>query len=160
MIGFLLACRSDKPQDEPEPSITITPNAGVFLINEGSFTHGNSTAGYYTVTAQAAVSNNYNFIYVAGRLTIYPTTGTDKQYLHAFMPNKDILTVRVFSVTPALGDIVLYDIGGRPVIKRNLFMPVGFVNADLFISELPTGIYIVTVRGSGVDLKKTIAIMK
>jgi len=120
----------------------------------------NSTAGNYALTPQGAVSNNYNFIYVDGRLIIYPTTGTDKQYLHAFMLNKDILTVRVFSVTPALGDIVLYDISGRPVIKRNLFMPAGFVNADLFISELPTGIYIVTVRGNGVDLKKTIAITK
>jgi hypothetical protein len=120
----------------------------------------NSTAGYYALTPEGAVSNNYNFIYVPGRLTIYPNSGTDQQYLHAFMPGKDILTVRVYSVTPALGDIVLWDLSGRPVLKKNLYMPPGFISADLFISTLPTGIYTVTVKGNGVDLKKTIAIMK
>lgn len=57
LMGLLFACRSDKPQDEPEPSITITPNAGVFLINEGSFTHGNSTVGYYNSTTGTAIED-------------------------------------------------------------------------------------------------------
>jgi hypothetical protein len=93
-------------------------------------------------------------------LTIFPVTGTDKQSLHAFMSNNDILSVRVFSITPALGDVVIYDRNGRPLLKRNIYMPPGFINVDLFISTLPSGIYIVTVRGDGVDLKKRIAIMK
>ena len=158
-----------KVQGEPNPLFTITYTG--FVLGEtvanlatppqiSTTATTNSTAGYYTLSPQGAASNNYNFIYVDGRLTIYPVSGTDKQYLHAFTPNKDILTVRVFSVTPAIGDIILYDVNGRPLIKRNLFMPPGFINADLFISALPTGIYIVTVRGDGVDLKKTIVIRK
>lgn len=158
-----------KVQGEPNPPFTITYTGFVLGETASNLTTApqvsttattNSTAGYYTLTPQGGVSNNYNFIYLDGRLTIYPTTGTDKQYLHAFTPNKDILRVRVFSITPAIGDIVLYDLRGRPLIKRNLFMPAGFINADLFISQLPTGIYIVMVRGEGVDLKKTIAILK
>jgi hypothetical protein len=158
-----------KVQGQPNPPFTITYTG--FVLGEtvanlttppqvNTIATTNSTAGYYTLTPEGAVSNNYNFIYVAGRLTIYPTSGTDQQYLHAFMPGKDILTVRVYSVTPAIGDIVIWDMSGRPVLKKNLYMPPGFISADLFISTLPTGIYTVTVRGDGVDLKKTIAIMK
>ena len=158
-----------KVQGQPNPPFTITYTG--FVLGEtaanlttppqvNTLATTNSTAGYYALTPEGAVSNNYNFIYVPGRLTIYPNSGTDQQYLHAFMPNKDILTVRVYSVTPALGDIVLWDMSGRPVLKKNLYMPPGFISADLFISTLPTGIYTVTVRGNGVDLKKTIAIMK
>jgi len=158
-----------KVQGQPNPPFTITYTG--FVLGEtaanlttppqvNTLATTNSTAGYYALTPEGAVSNNYNFIYVPGRLTVYPTSGTGQQYLHAFMPNKDILTVRVYSVTPALGDIVLWDISGRPVLKKNLFMPPGFINADLFISTLPTGIYTVTVKGDGVDLKKTIAIIK
>jgi DNA-binding beta-propeller fold protein YncE len=44
---FLFSCRSDKPQDELQPSITINPNGGVIIINEGLFQVGNATAGYY-----------------------------------------------------------------------------------------------------------------
>jgi len=158
-----------KVQGQPNPQFTITYTG--FVLGEtaanlttppqvNTLATTNSTAGYYALTPEGAVSNNYNFIYVPGRLTIYPNSGTDQQYLHAFMPSKDILTVRVYSVTPALGDIVLWDMSGRPVLKKNLYMPPGFISADLFISTLPTGIYTVTVKGNGVDLKKTIAIMK
>ncbi len=76
------------------------------------------------------------------------------------MNSSSSLTVRVFSVEPALGDIVLWDISGRPMARKNLFMPAGFSNADLSVALLPSGIYIVTVRGDGVNLKKTIAIIK
>jgi YVTN family beta-propeller protein len=47
LLGSLFACRSDKPEDEPEPSITITPNSGVIIVNEGNYTQGNATVGYY-----------------------------------------------------------------------------------------------------------------
>jgi len=119
-----------------------------------------SAPGYYTLTPGSGVSQNYTFIYVTGRLTIYPPGGNMEQYINAFMNSSSSLTVRVFSVEPALGDIVLWDISGRPMARKNLFMPAGFSNADLSVALLPSGIYIVTVRGDGVNLKKTIAIIK
>jgi hypothetical protein len=160
---------TSKVQGEPNPPFIITYTGFVAGETPSNLTtapqvsttaNTNSSAGYYALTPLGGVSNAYNFVYVDGRLTIYPTTGTDRQYLHAFTPNKDILTVRVFSMSPALGDIVLYDINGRPLIKRNLFVPAGFINANLSISNLRTGIYIITVRGEGVDLTKKIAIVK
>ncbi|MBK8951073.1 MAG: hypothetical protein IPM85_00695 [Chitinophagaceae bacterium] len=157
-----------KVQGEPNPAFTITYTGFVLgetednLITQpqvSTIATTNTTAGYYTLTPQGAVSNNYSFTYTNGRLTIYPASGTDKQYLHAFVPSRGVLTVRVFSVLPTIGDIVLYDMSGKPLAKRNLFMPPGFINADLFIPTVPSGIYIVTVKGEGVDLRKTIPII-
>jgi hypothetical protein len=120
----------------------------------------NSPAGYYTLTPEGAVTNNYNITYTAGRLTIYPPGGTDQNHIHAFMSNNTTLTVRIYSTFPALGDIMLYDLSGKPLLKKNVFMPQGFINANINVSMIPSGIYVVTARGSGIDLKKTIPIIR
>ncbi len=50
LISFIFSCRSDRPNDELKPSITITPKGGVFVVCEGLFNAGTSTAGYYNIT--------------------------------------------------------------------------------------------------------------
>lgn len=57
VISFIFSCRSDKPEDELQPSITITPNGGVFIVNEGLFNSGNSTAGYYNITDNTYIND-------------------------------------------------------------------------------------------------------
>jgi len=120
----------------------------------------NSAAGNYAIIPEGGVSQNYNFIYVAGRLTIYPPGGNGQQYMNAFMSNSTTLNVRVFSVEPVLGDIRLYDLAGRPLLKKNFFMPSGFATTTIQVPTLPSGLYVVTITGNGVDLKKTIPIIK
>ena len=120
----------------------------------------NSPAGYYALTPGGAVSSNYNITYTAGRLTILPPSGTSQNHIHAFMPNSNTLTVRVYSTYPALADVMLYDLNGRPLAKKNVFLPQGFIDANLDVSMVPPGIYVVTVRGSGVNLKKTVPIIR
>ena len=44
--------------------------------------------------------------------------------------------------------------------KKNIYLPVGFIDAEVHIGTFPSGIYVVTVKGNGVNLKKTIAILK
>lgn len=119
-----------------------------------------SAPGYYTLTPGGAVSQNYNFIYVAGRLTIYPPGGNTGQYINAFMSGSATLTVRVFTTEPALGDIVLWDMSGKPLARKNLYMAPGFSNGDLSVALLPSGMYVVTVKGQGVELRKSIVIIK
>lgn len=119
-----------------------------------------SAAGYYPLTLVGATSNNYNIVYTHGRLTIFPPGGNGQSYLNAFMPNSNTLTVRVFSTEPKLGDVYLFDMNGKSLLKKNMFMPAGFINMDVPVGTIPSGIYVVAVRGNGVDLKKTIAIVK
>lgn len=119
-----------------------------------------SSAGYYSVTPEGGVSQNYNFTYIAGRLTILPANGTDDKSLQAFRNSNGNVFVRVYSTEPTIGDIVIFDLSGKPVARRNLFMPVGFIQAEVFTPKLASGIYVVKVKGSGVDLTKMIHIIK
>ena len=57
---FLFACRSDKPEEEVQPAITITPNSGVIVINEGVFPVENATAGYYSPSDSSYVYDLFN----------------------------------------------------------------------------------------------------
>ncbi len=57
LFVFLLACRSDKPKNEVEPSITITPNGGVIIQNEGLFQAGDATAGYYNIADNTYIND-------------------------------------------------------------------------------------------------------
>ncbi len=59
LLVFFFSCRSDKPLEEVEPSITITPNSGVFIINEGNFTRGNGSVGYYNKATGDVIEDLY-----------------------------------------------------------------------------------------------------
>lgn len=120
----------------------------------------NSSPGYYAITPGNGVSQNYNFTYTAGRLTVLPASDTTKQYLYAFVNGAGNLNVRTYSPKPTMGEIYLFDMNGRLLRKKNLFIPRGFINSEINISTIPNGVYIITVRGNGVDLKKTISIVR
>lgn len=119
-----------------------------------------SSAGYYTLTPANAAGNNYTITFTAGRLTVLPANGADRPHLNAYMPNSTTLTTRIFSNAPALTDVALWDLNGKPVIKRNTFLPKGFISVNLMVGGVPSGVYIVTVRGGGVDLKQMIRIVR
>lgn len=56
-ISLIFACKSDKPAHEVEPNITITPDDGVFIINEGNYTRGNASVSYYNVENKAVIED-------------------------------------------------------------------------------------------------------
>jgi hypothetical protein len=73
------------------------------------------------------------------------------------------LTVRVYSNEPLLGDVIVYDMAGRPIAQKNLFMPIGFISTDIYAQHFPSGTYVVVIKGirdSKVDLKKMIVFVK
>lgn len=158
-----------KIERQPNPPFTITYTGFVLgetsasLLTQPVVTTSAtdlSAPGYYTLTLGSATSNNYNITYTNGRLTILPITGTSEQFITAYLSSNTRLTVRVYSPSPRLGNIVLYNMAGQQVAKKNLFMPAGFINSDLFVTGISSGMYIVTVKGDGVDLKKQIFIIK
>ena len=119
----------------------------------------NSAPGYYLLQPAGAVAANYNISYVNGRLTIFPATGTGAANVQAFMSNSGTLTVRVFSPAPDLGDIFIYDINGRPIEKKNIFIAAGFITTTFAVNGLPAGIYVVQVIGTKTKLKTTLPIL-
>jgi hypothetical protein len=158
-----------KIEGQPNPVFTLTYTG--FVLGEtaanltttpvvNTIANTASTAGQYTLTPQDAVSSNYTFTYITGRLTVLPLSGTTAPYLNAFLINSTTLTVRIYSVEPKLGDIIIYDMGGRPLLKKNIFMPAGFISTDIQVGTIPSGIYVVAVRGDGVELERLISIIK
>ncbi len=155
--------------EQPNPPFTITYTGFVLGETNTNLTSQpvattaaiiNSSPGNYPITLSGATSNNYTITYTNGTLTVLPLTGTSQQFLTAYMSNNNTLVVRVYSTKPGLGDIILYDMSGQPIRKKNLFMPVGFIQTEIPISPISTGIYIVAVKGEGVDLIKTISILR
>lgn len=119
-----------------------------------------SAPGYYSLTPAGAVAANYNITYVPGRLTIYPATGTAQANLQAFSSSSNVLTVRIFSAEPELGDVYLVDMNGRVLRRKNVFLAQGFISTVFATYGLPSGIYTVQVIGTKTTLKLTTAIFK
>jgi hypothetical protein len=121
----------------------------------------NSAPGYYPITLSGATSSNYNIIYTNGNLTVWPLSGTGEKYINVYKNAAGNLTVKVYSNEPLLGDIVVYDMLGRPVAQKNFFMPAGFISTDISMARIPSGNYIVKIWVKGVDnLKKMIMFIK
>jgi hypothetical protein len=142
-------------------SFVLGENASVLTTQPAIATTAttNSAPGYYSLDPVGAVAANYNITTVSGRLTIYPASGTGQANLQAFAPNTNSLTVRIFSPEPELGDVIIYDLNGRPVARKNVFMPQGFISASFATGALPSGIYVVQVIGSKTNLKLTVPIL-
>lgn len=117
-----------------------------------------SIPGYYAITPANGVSANYNFNYVAGRLTIFPASDTTQQYLYAFINNNRNLTVRVYAAKPTIGDVLVYDLSGRLIARKNIFIPRGFISSEILLGTIPQGLYVVAVKGPGVNLSKMISL--
>lgn len=158
-----------KSQGQPNPQFTFT-YAGFVLGDTASdlttlptvvtLATQNSAAGFYTVTASGATSANYTITYTDGKLTVFPSGGNGTQSFSAYLSNSTTLTVNVFSKNAALGDIIIYDISGKKLLTRNLFIPAGFISTTIPVASLPEGIYTIVIKGKGVDLGKLIPIVK
>lgn len=119
-----------------------------------------SAPGYYTVIPQGASAANYNITYFAGRLTIYPATGTSQANLQAFMSGSHTLTVRIYSAEPDLADIAIYDLNGRLLQRKNVFLPQGFISAQFATNGAAPSLYVVHVKGSKTNLKLKTSLLK
>lgn len=154
-------------EQNPEFRITYTgfvsgENAGNLTTQPTATTTAtvSSPPGYYPINLSGGVSSNYNFVYTNGRLTVLPATGATESFIQAYLGSPNKITVKVFMPEPDLADVVLYSISGQPMLKKNVFLPQGFITFDLPISSSLNGTYIVYVYGRRVELKKTITIIR
>ena len=156
-------------EGEPNPPFTITTTGFVpgETVNDlltplvvKTAANLSSTPGAYPLELTGGTSNNYNVTYVNGRLLVLPATGTDVPFLNAFMSNSSTLTIRIFHPSPTLADIYLFDMNGKLVLKKNIFIPEGYISNNMQVGSLPAGIYALAVRGDGVDLRMKVIIAK
>lgn len=115
----------------------------------------NSPAGRYPITPSGGTSQNYNIRLVNGILTV--THKPDDQ-VKAWCSSRSTLQVRVI-VTEAQGaNITLYSTAGQqvmPVFKR---LDAGSNTLQLDVSRVPSGVYILHVRGDKTNLTQNVAI--
>lgn len=119
-----------------------------------------SAPGYYEITVGNGVAANYNFIYVNGRLTVLPTTGSGESNLQVYRRGTNAIMVKVYSPQPDLADLVVYNLNGVAIHKRNVFLPQGFITFEIPLRSQLSGTYIVYVYGRNAELKKVINIIR
>lgn len=163
------AVDATKTTGEANPTFTVTYTGFVLGETAANLTTQvvvsttattNSSPGYYDLVPGSATSTNYNIIYTNARLTVLPLTGTTEQYLLAYRNSNGNIAVRIYSPEPYLADIVVYSMNGTFIAQKNILINNGFASTEIQGQNLASGIYVVTVKGNGVNLKKTIAFIK
>ncbi|RYY85277.1 MAG: T9SS type A sorting domain-containing protein [Chitinophagaceae bacterium] len=145
ITGYVLGQTAANLTSAPAPTTTATST---------------SSPGYYPITFTPGASNNYNFVYTNARLAVLPPTGADADHLQAYVSASGQLRVRVYNAKPDLADVVIYDMQGRPLMRRNVFLQQGFTTAEFNTTRLQAGIYIVRVYGKQTLLTKNVLIGK
>lgn len=163
------AVDATKTTGEANPAFTVTYTGFVLGETAANLTTQvvvsttattNSSPGYYDLVPGSATSSNYNISYTKARLTVLPLTGTSEQYLLAYRNSNGNIAVRIYSPEPYLADIVVYSMNGTFIAQKNILINNGFASTEISGQHLASGIYVVTVKGNGVNLKKTIAFIK
>jgi hypothetical protein len=119
-----------------------------------------SAPGYYPIDVSGGVAGNYNFVYTSGRLTILPATGAMQPNLQVYRSNTNTITVKIYSAQPDIGDIYLYDMSGRVIMRKNVFIAQGFLSYDLNVMVPASGMYIVKVFAKTLTLQGNIALTR
>jgi trimeric autotransporter adhesin len=137
-------------------------NASVLTAQPVATTTATATSapGYYPITVGNGAAANYNLVYVNGRLTVLPQSGTSQSNIQVFRSRSNVITVRVYSPEPDLADMVVYNINGTPLLKRNVFLPQGFITFEVPVKSPMSATYIVYIKGRATELRKVINVIR
>ena len=127
------------------------------VVNTSATT--SSAPGIFTASPADAASANYSFTYVDGRLTIYPSDSL-AQTLSAYSNNSGQVVVRIFSPESDLGSVIIYDLQGRFLARKDIFVAKGFNSTQIDVLRMSSANYIVTFRGKKNIISKIVPIIK
>jgi len=120
-------------------SISGTISAGTYYVQVYGYNGANSATTCYTLrvalgtaTRSGAVSGDLD------KVQVYPN------------PANNVVNVNL-SAVKGKSDVSIYDVNGRQVLRRE----VNAVNAQLDISTLPTGVYIIKVKNGLKEVSTT-----
>ena len=118
-----------------------------------------SIPGNYVLTAAGAGSSNYSFTYIPGQLKINPANANEQSFTAYFNTNGNI-AVNIFSPEADLGDVIVYDITGKFMTRKNIYMPAGIFNTELSLYPAQAGLYVIALKGKKKTIAKIIRIIK
>lgn len=120
----------------------------------------NSLAGIYDVTPSGALANNYTISNNAGTLTINPVVADSSQTSLILFTSNGVLSAKLLSAEVDLGDIVLYNINGQEIARKNILAIKGTTTVQFNINALQSSVYIVSFKGKRNKISKMIAVIK
>ncbi len=119
----------------------------------------NSLAGIYTITPSDAQANNYEIAYTSGRMIIYPADSAS-QTLQAYYNGSNGVRVKLFSPFPDKGDVIFYDMLGRRLSAKSIYLPSGFTELTLPVKGFGSALYIISFKGTKNTISKQIPIIQ
>ena len=158
---------AEKAEGDVNPNFTITYSGFVLGETESVLTTQpmvmttattNSSPGTYALELSGGTSDNYNFSYTSGRLTIYPKD-RNLETLTAYNNNGQVI-IKIYSPLPDLGDVVVYNLQGQFLGSKNIFVTPGFTSAQIGFKNIASGYYVVCFRGKKGMISKMISILK
>ncbi len=150
---------ASRPQGQPNPTFNITYSGFVDGDNESVLNtpptvlcaaNESSAPGQYDIVAYGASDNKYDFLYVAGKLTVTEGTGieqlTDNKPVIYPNPVKDILFIK--GHIPGNQIIRITDLAGRTLIEQELS------GGSVDMHSLSKGIYLLHINDNVYKIAK------
>ena len=97
-------------------------------------------------------------MYASGLLKVFPKDAT-KQDIHLFSNNGSLI-VNIFSPYVDLADLLLYDINGQFIKRKNILVSSGLTTNRMDVSNLASGTYVVVYSGKKRKIAQKVMIIK
>ncbi|MBV4360048.1 MBG domain-containing protein [Pinibacter aurantiacus] len=117
-----------------------------------------SPIGIYPITLQGGVSPKYEPVLVNGTMTIYPSSGSDKDKLEAYCSSSSTLQVNIYSTQQQTGVLQLIDMSGKMLWSQQVEVPNSITNFQIPVYTLSPAIYVVRFVGKGTVLDQKVKI--
>jgi len=117
-----------------------------------------SPIGVYPITLQGGVSSKYELALVNGIMTIYPSSGSEKDKLEAYCSSSSTLQVNIYSTTQQSGILQLIDMSGKMLWSQQIDVPNSITNFQIPVYTLNPAIYVVRFVGKATVLDQKVKI--
>lgn len=114
--------------------------------------------GVYPIRLQGGTSSKYELKLVNAQMTVYPTSGMDKDNIQAYCSSPSMLEVRIYTNTDQSGYVQLIDMGGKLLANVKVNLVKGFNHYQIPVSQVATAVYVVRFAGTVSTLDEKIKI--
>lgn len=161
------AANAEKKQGEVNPVLSVTYDG--FVNGDGqavlktvpvaaTAVTAATASGIYPITVSGGSADDYDLVYINGKLTIYPVTGASQDDLMAYCDAPGRLKVNVNSQQAVKVNIQLFDGGGKKIVDMPVSLAKGLNSYYINVNRLTAGVYLMRVAGGDLLLKSKIVI--